>query len=72
MIPKCIKNKIDQLDKILWKAHRLKGDIEKWVEKSGIDTSSNEWYQNVVGDCNSVSGFFKDGLEEILNNGGDD
>lgn len=72
MIPKHIENKIDQLNKTLEKAHQLKNEIEKWAERRGIDTSSNEWYEYVVDDCNSVGGIIKDGLEEILNNGGND
>lgn len=69
MLPKFIANKIDQLNKTLGKARQLKNDIERWAEKSGIDTSSNEWYKDVVDDCSSVSGIFKEGFEEILNNG---
>ncbi|GFI32835.1 hypothetical protein IMSAGC013_04242 [Lachnospiraceae bacterium] len=72
MLPKSIENKIDQLNKTLEKAHQLKNDIEKWAEKRGIDISSNEWYECVVNNCNSVSGIFKEGLEEIFNNGVDD
>lgn len=71
MLPKYIENKIEKLNKTLEKAYQLKSDIEKYAEKREIDTSSNEWYKNVVDDCSSVSGIFKDGLEEILNNGGD-
>lgn len=71
MLPKTIINKIDQLNKTLEKAYRLKKDIEKWAEKRGIDTLSNEWYSYVIDDCSSVSGISKEGLEEILNNGGD-
>lgn len=70
MLPKTIKSKIDQLNKTLEKAQQLKNDIERWAEKRGIDTSSNEWYKDVIDDCSSVSGIFKEGLEEILNNGG--
>lgn len=72
MLPKYIENKIEQLNKTLEKAHQLKNDIERWAEKRGADTSSDEWYKDVVDDCNSVSGIFKEGLEEILNSGGDD
>lgn len=72
MLPKYIENKIERLNKTLEKAYQLKNEIERWAETKGVDTSSNEWYKNVIDDCNAVSGIFKDGLEEILNNGGDD
>lgn len=68
-MPKYIENKIEQLNKTIEKAYQLKSDIEKWAEKRGVDTSSNEWYEDVVDDCNSVSGIYKEGFEEILNNG---
>lgn len=71
MLPKYIEHKIDQLNKLLERAYKLKSEIERYAEGKGIDTSSNEWYKNVVDDCSSVSGIFKDGLEEILNNRGD-
>lgn len=69
MMPKYIENKIEHLNKTIEKAYQLKSDIEKWAEKKGVDTSSNEWYEDVVDDCNSVSGIYKEGFEEILNNG---
>lgn len=71
MLSKSIENKIYQLNKTLEKAHRLKNEIEKWAEKRGIDTSSNEWYRDATDYCSSVSGISKEGLEEILTNGGE-
>lgn len=70
MLPKYIENKIDQLNKALEKAYSLKAQIEKWAEKKNIDTTSNEWYENVVNDCSAVSGISKEGLENILKDGG--
>lgn len=67
MIPKCIEQKIDHLNRLLENAYTLKNEIEKWAESKGIDTSDQEWYDNVVDDCAAVSGIYKDGLEELLN-----
>lgn len=67
MIPKYIEQKIDRLNKLLGNAYTLKNEIEKWAENKGIDTSDQEWYNNVVDGCSSVSGIYKDGLEELLN-----
>lgn len=66
MIPKYIEHKIDRLNKLLENAYTLKNEIEKWAESKGIDTSDQEWYNNVVDDCSSVSGIYKDGLEELM------
>ena len=67
MIPKYIEHKIERLNKLLENAYTLKNEIEKWAESKGIDTSDQDWYNNVVDDCSSVSGIYKDGLEELLN-----
>lgn len=71
MLPKYIENKIDHLNKMLERAYKLKTEIEDWAETKGIDTSSNEWYKNVVDECSTVNGIYKEELEEILCNGGD-
>lgn len=70
MLPKYIESKIDQLDRVLENAYRLKKQIEKWAEKKNIDTTSNDWYENVINDCSAVSGISKEGLENILKDGG--
>lgn len=68
MIPKYIEQKIERLNKLLENAYALKSEIGEWVESRGIDTTSNEYYDNVVDDCSAVSGISKDGLEELLLN----
>lgn len=70
MLPKYIENKIDQLNKTLEKAYQLKNEIERWAESKGVDTSSNEWYKNVIDECSAVNGIFKEELEKILDDGG--
>ena len=66
MIPKYIEKKIDKLNALLEQAHDIKIEIEKWAENNGVDTSDSEWYENVVNDCDSVSGISKDGLLEYI------
>lgn len=68
MIPKYIIKKIDRLELLLRQAFILKREIEKWAEKKGIDTSSNEWYENVVDEISGVNGIYKEGLDELLKN----
>lgn len=67
MMPKYIEQKIDRLNRMLEAANTLKIEIEKWAESKNIDTSSNEYYENVMDDCSAVNGIIKDGLEELLN-----
>lgn len=67
MIPKYIGHKIDRLNALLENAFTLKNEIERWAESKNIDTSSNEYYENVIDDCSAVNGIIKDGLEELLN-----
>ena len=67
MIPKYIEQKINRLNKLLGNAYTLKNEINEWAESKNIDTSSNEYYENVIDDCSSVSGIYKEGLEELLN-----
>lgn len=68
MIPKYISKKIDKLEALLNQAFELKSEIERWAEKKGIDTSSNEWYEKVVDDVSGVNGIYKDGLDELIEN----
>lgn len=66
MIPKYINKKIDRLEALLEQAFELKSEIERWAEKKGIDTSSNEWYEKVVDDSMGVNGICKEYLIEYL------
>lgn len=68
MIPKYISKKIDKLEALLEQAFELKSEIERWAEKKGIDTSSNEWYDKVVDDSMGVNGICKESLLEYLEN----
>lgn len=68
MIPKYIDQKIDRLYKHLRQANNLRYEIEAWAESRGIDTTTNEWYENVVDDCSAANGIFKDSLQELLEN----
>lgn len=67
-IPKYIEEKIDRLELLLEQAYKLKTEIERWSEKKGIDTSSDEWYDNVIDDVSGVNGIYKEELYELLEN----
>jgi hypothetical protein len=67
-IPKYIEEKIDRLELLLEQAYKLKTEIERWAEKKGIDTSSDEWYDNVIDDVSGVNGIYKEELYELLEN----
>lgn len=66
MIPKYIDKKIDRLESLLEQAFELKSEIERWAEKKGIDTYSNEWYDKVIDDSMGVNGICKESLIECL------
>lgn len=65
-VPKYIENKVNRLNKLLMEATKQKYEIEEWAKKNGIDTLSDEWYTEVIDDCNNTSGIMLDGLEELL------
>lgn len=65
-IPKYINKKIDRLEKLLEQALSEKIEIEKWAEKNGIDTTSNEWYNKAIDDVSGINGIYKEGLFELL------
>ena len=66
-LPKYIEQKCDKLNKLLESADQLKNEIEKWAESKGIDTCGNDWYREVIDDCSTVSGIYKDGLLDLVN-----
>ena len=55
-VPNYIKKECEKLSKHLAKANESKYAIEKWAQKQGIDTDSNEWWNDVVDDCLGCSG----------------
>ena len=68
-VPKHIKEKCRRMANLCMAAQSLKTQVEKWCEKNGINTLSEEWEQNVrdeLGGCDAV--LYADEIEKLLNN----
>lgn len=68
MIPKYIEKKIDKLNTLLEQAYTIRTELSTWVEKKGGDTTSPEWYKNVVDECSAVNGICKESFYDYIEN----
>lgn len=65
-VPKYIKEKAARLDRLCYEANCLRVEIERWMEKNGVDT--DECYDNFIFDDSSGVGHTIDigSLEEYV------
>lgn len=66
MLPKYIEKKIDRMERLIGEAITLKGEIEKWAVKKGIDIYSTDNHERVFFDGFGVCCIDKLGLLEML------
>lgn len=65
-VPKHIKDKCKHMEKLCLEATCLFYEVEKWCEKNGIDTNSEEW-RDAVDECGGCGAIIHaDEIESLL------